>query len=439
MNAVKTRVVCCMFISMAVTMDAVGGPAPTPKAPPESPKVGEPAPALRFAGLLQAPAETKVDWTSLRGKVVVLEFWATWCGPCVRSIPGMNKLEAAHENDPIVFIHVTDEEESVVTKFLKKTPMHGWVGIDDGGKTFTNYAVNGRPKIAVVGKDGTFLGWHDPRFLVLEPDILEEVLTTGSSDRLWPIQGEHDDPLAGVARRDPDGGKTRNLCDIVIRRSDTSSAKRQGGGDSSGNWSFDRPIRKHIANFCDVQSTRMIDTVGLPEEHYDVIALGAHGSSPAMREAVCRLIGATFELALVREKRLMDVFLLATLPQREPTLTPSWGGVYSDAETHLSAPSMEILERMKNGDNYFFALCPLSMLADGVSRPAGKPVISELGDLLEKADDVYSFCFPYPAEEPDGFLRALEEHVGLTLTPAKREVEVLVIRPAGPAPSPIGN
>jgi hypothetical protein len=345
----------------------------------------------------------------------------------------MNKLEAAYQNDPIVFVHITDEKESVVTEFLKKTPIHGWVGIDDGGQTFKNYAVNGLPQIAVIGKDGTLLGWQDPRFLILEPNVLKEVLTTGSSDRLWPTQGESDDPLAGVARKHPGDGQSQNLCDIIIRRSDPSSAKRAGGGDSSGEWRFDRPLRKHIANFCDVQSTRMIDTVSLPEDHYDVIALGEHGSTPAMREAVCHLIAAMFELALVREKRLVDVYLLKTIPRREPTLTPSWGGVYSDAETHLSAPSAEILERMKNGENYFFALCPLSLLADGVSRPAGKPVISELGELPEKADDVYSFCFPYPAEEPDGFLKALEEHVGLTLTPAKREVEVLVIRSAEPA------
>ncbi len=132
MNAVKTRVVWCMFISMVVTMYAVGGPARAQKARPEPPKVGEPAPALRFVRLLQAPAETKVDWASLRGKVVVVEFWATWCGPCVRSIPGMNKLEAAHKNDPIVFVNVTDEEESVVTYFLNKTPILVWVGIVDG-------------------------------------------------------------------------------------------------------------------------------------------------------------------------------------------------------------------------------------------------------------------------------------------------------------------
>ena len=77
MNAVKTRVVCGMFISIVVTVYAIAVPTLAGKAPPEPPKVGQPAPALRFVRLLQAPAETKVDWASLRGKVVVVEFWAT--------------------------------------------------------------------------------------------------------------------------------------------------------------------------------------------------------------------------------------------------------------------------------------------------------------------------------------------------------------------------
>ena len=70
---------------------------------------------------------------------------------------------------------------------------------------------------------------------------------------------------------------------------------------------------------------------------------------------------------------------------------------------------------------------------------AGNPVISELGDLPEKADEVYSFCFPYPRGDGAAFRKAFEKNVGLTLTPAKREVEVLVIRSADAATSPIGN
>jgi len=391
---------------------------------------GEPAPKIDAVKLLNAPNDAKTSWQALRGKVVVLVFWATSCPPCVASIPAMNKLEAAQENDKIVFIHITDEKESVVTAFLKKTPISGWVGIDHDRKTFRNYGVKGLPRVAVVGQDGTFLGWSDPRILVIEPEILKDVLANASSERLSSTQGSYADPLGGVVRDPTTGERVHNLCDIVIRRSDTSSAKRRSGAGGRGDWSFDRPLRDHIASFCDVPSARMITTVTLPEDHYDVIALGEHGATPAMREAVCRLIGATFELSLVREKRLMDVYLLKTLPGREPTLTPSWGGVYNDAEMHLMAPSKEILERMKNGDNHFFALCPLSWLADDVSGPVGKPVVSELGELPEKADGVYSFCFPYPRGDGAAFRKAFEKNVGLVLVPAQREVEVLVVGPA---------
>jgi hypothetical protein len=186
----------------------------------------------------------------------------------------------------------------------------------------------------------------------------------------------------------------------------------------------------HLEALCGFPKARIVATTTLPEEHYDVLAMSSDAWGDQMKEAVCQLIGATFGLSLSRERRTMDAFLLQVKAGREPTLTRSWGGVYYDDATGLAAPSREILDRAKQGENFFCALCPLSSLADSVSSAAGKPVVGDLGDLPKEHDEVYSLCFPYPKGDVEAFRRGLEENYGFVLVPAQREVEVLVVGPA---------
>jgi len=79
--------------------------------PASRPVVGNPAPPLGLEKLLQAPEGTSANWKSLEGKIVILEFWAAWCGPCVAAIPHINKLADEFKNKPVAFTSVTSEKE----------------------------------------------------------------------------------------------------------------------------------------------------------------------------------------------------------------------------------------------------------------------------------------------------------------------------------------
>jgi uncharacterized protein (TIGR03435 family) len=118
------------------------------------PGKGTLAPSLNSLQLLQAPAGARADWESLRGKVVVLEFWATWCSPCIASLPHLNQLVASLDPAKFQFLSIDDEDTKAVQRFLSRKKMSGWVGIDNSSKVFARYGVNARPTTIIVDGDG---------------------------------------------------------------------------------------------------------------------------------------------------------------------------------------------------------------------------------------------------------------------------------------------
>ena len=60
-----------------------------------------------------------IELSSLNGKVVILNFWATWCGPCVGEIPDLNRIQADFAND-VIIIGITRESEEIVSNFMTK-------------------------------------------------------------------------------------------------------------------------------------------------------------------------------------------------------------------------------------------------------------------------------------------------------------------------------
>jgi thiol-disulfide isomerase/thioredoxin len=92
----------------------------------------------------------------LRGKVVLVNFWATWCPPCRAEMPSMEKLNEAMADEDFVMLAINVEENgrSVVPDFLQKTPHKFSILYDDKGIAQNLYGVYKFPESFVVRKDG---------------------------------------------------------------------------------------------------------------------------------------------------------------------------------------------------------------------------------------------------------------------------------------------
>ncbi len=98
----------------------------------------------------------QVSLSALRGKVVLVNFWATWCPPCIKEMPSMERLNEVMAGDDFVMLAINTEENgrNVVPAFLEKTPHAFPILYDDQGVVQKRYGVFKFPESFIVGKDG---------------------------------------------------------------------------------------------------------------------------------------------------------------------------------------------------------------------------------------------------------------------------------------------
>jgi cytochrome c biogenesis protein CcmG/thiol:disulfide interchange protein DsbE len=95
------------------------------------------------------------------GKVVVLDFWASWCVPCRRSFPWMNEMQEKYADEGLVVIAVNlDSQASDAEAFLQKYPAKFSIHYDHERQLARQYAVEAMPSSFLIGRDGTIIERH---------------------------------------------------------------------------------------------------------------------------------------------------------------------------------------------------------------------------------------------------------------------------------------
>jgi cytochrome c biogenesis protein CcmG, thiol:disulfide interchange protein DsbE len=119
---------------------------------------------LRLILLVLAASSAHADVLNLeqyRGKVVVVDFWASWCQPCRRSFPWLGAMQEKYRDRGLVVVGVNvDHERADADRFLKQVPARFDIVFDPDGELASRFEVPGMPSTYVFGPDGALITKH---------------------------------------------------------------------------------------------------------------------------------------------------------------------------------------------------------------------------------------------------------------------------------------
>ena len=334
-------------------------------------KVGDRAPDIHFDRLLPDQPLTNVRFEAFAGKVVVLDLWATWCAPCVKSIPHHNELVEQFKDQPVVFLSVSEEEPSVVEAFLKKRPIRGLVGIAHKNSPWGSYGVAGIPATFLIDAKGKIAAAIGPP--LLRPSMIETLI----AGRPLPVFEMTVIPCAGSS---------------VSTQSSRSSMVMEGSN-----------LTGMVSNFWQVNRSRILG--GDETTCYDLFSTAPLLNFATFASRSRAMLEAALNFEVTRETRETDVLILGKT-EAKPI------GLKEAGTLKMTTSDAGVIQESNR------TVSEIAGLLEDVFK---KPVIDETGITGR-----YDFQLPNNGADLQASIATLRK-LGFRIEPARRMIEVLVV------------
>ncbi|RYG36589.1 TlpA family protein disulfide reductase [bacterium] len=115
-----------------------------------------------------------ISLSDFKGKVVVVDFWATWCGPCREAMPGIDQLVKKYKDQGVVSMAVSDESKEAISDFARQSGFGLTFYRDPFKLANTKYEISKIPATFVIGRDGKVVYAGNPP----QPDELALAIET---------------------------------------------------------------------------------------------------------------------------------------------------------------------------------------------------------------------------------------------------------------------
>jgi thiol-disulfide isomerase/thioredoxin len=363
------------------------------------PEKGTPAPPLDSLKLLQAPLGATADWASLKGKVVVLEFWATWCSPCVASLPHLNQLVESLDPAKIQFNSIDDEDLKAVQTFLTKKKMSGWVGVDASGGVFGLYGVESRPTTIIVDGNGKMVA-------------VTEIDSVNAADLRAVAEGKNVafKPVLEITEASvpssPDA--ERSLFAVSVSKASPDAKTAIARHPPTGTDLLGEDADSLMTDVFNVFGNRYVLKDPLPEGRYDVRVNSVDVPQTVIDSIVQQAVLAALHLQIQPKTLTRPAYILRATDASKKLLNPS-------ASTHA-------VKRGYWHGNFLLMNGTMDDLAYVLATGLKNPVLNETG-----IDGTYDARLKVAGGDVDSLNAILKETQGLELVPGNQEMSITVL------------